>query len=280
MRKMTIILLAVLLPLGCLKAQQSLFPALNGYKTVNEYPVYTPDDLWNYIDGAADAYLALGFIDLNIKEFVKGKQRIKVEVYRFGNDAMAFGIYSLERSPDYDFIGVGVQGYFEEGVVNFYKDRYYVKLMTQSKSGKTNEDMKQLAGLIAGRIEGRNTFPALLDVFPADGKLANQETYLLESVLGHEFLRGAFRASYDTDNERFDIYLFDCTTAEEASIMAGRLAGEAYRGGEDTFKYVVEDGFNGLLYMALSGRRLIVISGLGRNEMDLAERYIDRMLKD
>ncbi len=278
MRKMTVILLAFLMPLNCLKAQQPLFPELKGYKTVNEYPVYTPDDLWNYIDGAADAYLALGFIDLNITEYVKGKQRIKAEAYRFGNDAMAFGMYSLERSPDYDFIQVGVQGYYEEGVVNVYKGRYYVKLMTQSKSRKTNEDMKQLAGLISGRIEGRNTFPALLEAFPAEGKLANQETYLLESVLGHEFLRGAFRVSYEVSDDRFDIYLFDCTTAEEASAMAARLAGDAYRGGEDTFKYVIEDGFNGLLYMALDGRRMIVISGLGRNEMDLAEHYIDRML--
>jgi hypothetical protein len=203
---------------------------------------------------------------------------IKAEVYRFGNDAMAFGIYSLERSPDYDFIRVGVQGYYEEGVVNFYKDRYYVKLMTQSKSGKTNDDMRQLADLIAVRIEGRNTFPALLDVFPAEGRIANQETYILESVLGHEFLRGAFRAAYKVNNDRFDIYLFDCSSDEEASVMAGKLAGEAFRGGEDVFKYMVEDGFNGQLYMALSGRRLIVISGLDRNSTDLAERYIDQML--
>lgn len=279
MKRLLIFLLAFLLLPDCLTAQQNLFPALKGYRTVNEYPVYTPDDLWNYIDGAADAYLALGFIDLNITEYVKGKKTIKAEVYRFGSDVLAFGMYSLERSPDYNFIPVGVQGYYEEGVVNFYKDRYYIKLMTQSKSAKTNDDMRQLAGLIAGRIEGKSTFPSMLEVFPAEGKLANQETYLLESVLGHEFLRGAFRASYNLNNDRFDIYLFDCSSSEEASAMAGRLAGEAYRGGEDVFKYVVDDGFNGLLYMALSGRRLIVISGLDRNGMDLAERYIDMMLK-
>jgi hypothetical protein len=279
MIKISVFLLAFLLLPGSLMAQQNLFPVLKGYKTVNEYPVYTPDDLWNYIDGAADAYLALGFIDLNITEYAKGKKTIKAEIYRFGSDVLAFGMYSLERSPDYNFIQVGVQGYYEEGVVNFYKDRYYVKLMTQSKSAKTNDDMRQLAGLIAGRIEGKSTFPALLDVFPAEGRLANQETYILESVLGHEYLRGAFRASYELNNDRFEIYLFDCSSAEEASAMAGRLAGEAYREGEDEFKSMVDDGFNGLLYMALSGRRLIVVSGLDRNSMDLAERYIEMMLK-
>ena len=244
-RKPIITILITVLSFSGLYGQEGLFPQLKGYKTVNEYPVYTPDDLWNYIDGAADAYLALGFLDLNITEYKKGKRAIKAEIYRFGDDAMAFGMYSLERSPGYDFIQVGVQGYNEDGVVFFYKDRYYVKIMTQSESKKVNESMKELAGLIAARIEGKNEFPALLKLFPSEGLLKNQETYILESVLGHEFLRGAFRASYEIDNDRFDVYFFNCKSTEDASAMAARLAGDAYTTGDDVFKYVFEDGFNG-----------------------------------
>jgi len=261
-----------------LYGQQGLFPRLKGYKAVNEYPVYTPDDLWNYIDGAADAYLALGFLDLNITEYKKGKRSIKAEIYRFGDEAMAFGMYSMERSPGYNFIQVGVQGYNEDGVVFFYKDRYYVKIMTQSESKKVNESMKELAGLIAGRIEGKNEFPALLKLFPSEGLLKNQETYILESVLGHEYLRGAFRASYEIDNDRFDVYFFNCKSTGEASAMAGKLAGDAYTGSDDVFKYVFEDGFNGMLHMAQQGERLVIVSGLGGDNTSLAERYINSLL--
>ncbi len=261
-----------------LYGQQGLFPLLKGYKTVNEEPVYTPDNLWNYIDGAADAYLALGFLDLNISEYRKGKRAIKAEIYRFGDDAMAFGMYSLERSPGYDFIQVGVQGYNEDGVVFFYKDRYYVKIITQSESKKVNESMKELAGLIADRIEGKNDFPAMLKLFPSGGLLKNQETYILESVLGHEFLRGAYRVSYEMDNDRFDVYFFNCKSAGEASAMAGKLAGDAYTGSEDVFKYVFEDGFNGLLYMAQYRERMVIISGIGSDSASLAERYINSLL--
>jgi len=264
--------------LSGLYGQQGLFPLLKGYKSANTYPVYTPDDLWNYIDGAADAYLALGFVDLNITEYKKGRNVIKAEIYRFGDDAMAFGMYSLERSPGYDFIQAGVQGYNEDGVVNFYKDRYYVKIMTQSDSKKVNESMKELAGLISGRIEGKNEFPALLKLFPSEGRLKNQETYILESVLGHEFLRGAYRVSYETDNDRFDVYFFNCKSTVEASAMAAKLAGDAYTGSEDVFKYVFEDGFNGLLHMAQYSERMVIISGLGRDGTPLAERYIDALL--
>jgi len=258
---------------------QQLFPLLKGYKSVSEYPVYTPDDLWDYINGGADAYLAMGFIDLNITEYVKGKNRIKAEIYRFGDDDRSFGIYSMERSPDYRFISTGVQGYNEEGVVHFYKDRYYVKIMTHSGSHKVNDRMLELAGLIASRSEGKNEFPALLRLFPREGLLENQENYLLESVLGHEFLKGAFRASYEVDGNHFDIYLFNCSDDEEASYMAGKLAGDAYTSGDEVFKYVFEDGYNGILHMAQQGDRLIIVSGLDYESTPLAERYITVMLR-
>ncbi len=269
---------AILLASSITLAGQQLFPDLKGYKTVSDYPVYTPDDLWDYINGAADAYLALGFIDLNITEYVKGKTNIKAEIYRFDDDAEAFGIYSMERSPGYTFIQTGVQGYNEEGIVHFYKDRYYIKVSSHSKSGKVNEKMKELAGLIAGRIEGKNDFPALLKIFPAEGLLKNQETYLLESILGHEYLNDAFRASYEVDGERFDIYLFRCSDQEEAAATAARLAGDAFMPGDEVFKYAFEDGFNGVLHMARQGDRLIVVSGLGFDNTTLAERYITMML--
>ncbi|MDX9728505.1 MAG: hypothetical protein RBT50_04515 [Bacteroidales bacterium] len=258
---------------------QQLFPELRKYGISSEYPVYTPDDLWDYINGAADGYLALGFIDLNIREYKRGKTTIKVEIYRFGDDARAFGIYSMERAPGYNFIPVGVQGYNEDGALNFYKDRYYVKIMSHSGSVKVNAAMVELAGLISSRIEGKSEFPALLGLFPAEGRLKNEETYVLESVLGHDFLRGAFRVAYEVEGDRFDIHLFNREDMGEVVTMASRLAGDAWSADEAVFKYAFEDGFNGVIYMAREGGKLIVISGLGPDKTALAEKYISGMLE-
>jgi len=255
------------------------FPALKGYKAVSDYPVYTPDDLWDYINGAADAYLALGFEDLHINEYVKGKNKIKAEAYRFLSDAEAFGIYSLERSPGYEFITTGVQGYVEEGVLNFYKGEYYIKLMTHSKSKKVNDSMRALGDKIAEIIPGTSEFPELLGAFPAEGLLKNEETYLLDGVLGHDYLRGAFRATYETGGDRFYIYIFNFKSAEEAAAIAGKLTETPVSSAADEAeKYVITDGFNGVLYAARKGNRLIIISGLDANKTAVAERYLNMVL--
>lgn len=275
-----LLLLFVIVPFINVEGQDFSFPELKGYKTVSDYQVYKSEDLWNYIDGAADAYLALGFIDLRINEYVKGKQSIKAEVYRFASDTRAFGIYSLERSPDYKFINAGVQGYNEDGVVNFYKGNYYIKIMTHSSSKKMNESMIALAGLIAERIKGSNDFPSILKTFPSEGLLKNQETYIFEAVLGHEYLKGAFRASYEIDGDGFDIYIIDCQSLDEAAGFVSKLTNTpAGNSGDETDRYVFEDGYNGILYLVRKGSRVVVLSGLGRDKVQMAEHYLDLIAK-
>ena len=93
-----------------IKGQQIDFPLLDKFEIDDSYPVYTPDNLWDYINGAADSYNALGFKELYIADYKRGnKHSIKLEIYHHANDNLAFGIYAMERAPSYDFFKLGVQ---------------------------------------------------------------------------------------------------------------------------------------------------------------------------
>ena len=122
---------------GSAFAQEFAFPKLAGYKMTTNYPVYGPENLWDFINGAADTYLSYGFVDLHVAEYKKGKNVIKLEIYRHSDNTLAFGIYSTERSPSFRFMNLGAQGYIADGAINFFKGNYYVKIRTYSKSEKT-----------------------------------------------------------------------------------------------------------------------------------------------
>jgi hypothetical protein len=266
---------------GVAAAQSFTFPELNGFKKELKYPVFTPDNLWDFIDGAADTYLALGFVDLNVIEYKKGKEVIKLEIYRHSDHVMAFGIYASERSPSFRFMNLGSQGYITEGAINFFKGSYYVKLRTWSEKLKTLQAEESLAMRIAGMLEGETEMPALLSEFPDEGRKVNEETFINESVLGHQFLNKAYKAVYQAGNDNFNVFLMKFNSQPEAFKTAAAYLTQAGIEAEpsDAGKYVFTDGYNGTIFLSWKNDRIVIISGLAKDQADIADKYTSEILK-
>jgi hypothetical protein len=266
---------------GVTDAQSFTFPELNGFKKVSKYPVFTPDNLWDFIDGAADTYLALGFVDLNVTEYKKGKEVIKLEIYRHSDHVMAFGIYASERSPSFRFMNIGSQGYIADGAINFFKGSYYVKLRTWSEKPKTLQAEESLAMRVAGMLEGETEMPALLSEFPDEGRKVNEEAFINESVLGHQFLNKAYKAVYQAGNDNFNVFLMKFNSQPEVFKTAAAYLTQAGIEAEpsDAGKYVFTDGYNGTIFLSWKNDRIVIISGLAKDQADIADKYTSEILK-
>jgi hypothetical protein len=266
---------------GILIAQDIIFPELQGYRKIMNYPVYYPDNLWDHINGAADGYLALGFVDLNVVEYKKGKNVIKLEIYRHSDHTMAFGIYASERSPSYRFLNLGAQGYITGGVINFFTGNIYVKIRTHSNKSKVLQSAESLAVRVAAMLSGDTEMPSILHQFPDEGRKPNAETYINESVLGHQFLNKAFKASYGVGNDNFDIFLMKFNDPEETSATTEKYLESA--GLEsvqtDNGKFVFTDGYNGTIFLAWNRDMVVIISGLAKDQSDIADKYTSRILE-
>jgi uncharacterized protein (DUF1330 family) len=264
-----------------LVSQEVTFPALQGYKIITDYPVYTPDNLWDFIDGAAEIYLSYNFENLHVGEYKKGKNVIKLEIYRHKDNIQAFGIYSAERSPTFSFINIGAQGYQTDGSLNFFKGKFYVKMRTYSKSEKILQSLKALALKVADMLQGESSMPKALTEFPDMGKKKNEETYIRESVLGHEFLQGAFRALYEVGNTIFSIFIIDKNSPDESRLVVTKYLAKAGMEMDDQTggKYVFKDGYNGDIFLSWKDTRIVIISGLAKDQTDIADRYTSEILR-
>ncbi len=277
---MFVSILIVFLP-AYLLAQNLTMPELKGFKKHTDYPVYMPDNLWDFINGAADTYLALEFVDLHVAEYKKGKEVIKLEIYRHSDHTMAFGIYASERSPSFRFMNLGAQGYISGGSVNFFKGSYYVKIRTFSKKEKTLQAAESLARRVAEMLPGESEMPALLSQFPSGGRKVNAETYINESVLGHNFLTKAFKAQYEAGSDNFSIYILPTGSPEESRKMveiylASTGITPVDEGGN---KYMLTDGYNGTIFLAWKENQIVLIQGLARDQADIAEKYSSDILR-
>jgi hypothetical protein len=281
MKNLSCLFLLMFFSAACGFSQDVKLPELSGFKKVINYPVYTADNLWDFINGAADAYLALGFENVHIAEYTKGKNVIKLEIYKHKDDIQAFGIYSSERSPSFRFINIGAQGYKADGSLNFFKGNYYIKIRTYSKSEKVIQSLETLALKVSDMLPGSSEMPSALKDFPDAGKKKNEETYIKESVLGHEYLTGAYKALYTTGNSEFSIFLFRKNSTGETNKTITAYLKSAGLEIDDPLegKYVFKDGYNGDIFLSWKETTIVIISGLSKDQADVAARYSSEILR-
>ena len=198
------------------KELASVFPSFAGWSKKGEPEIYTPDNLFEYINGAAEVFLSYDFQKLASLSYENDKKNsYTVDVYQHSSDRNGFGIYSQEKPREGDFLPIGVQGYYEKGVLNFLKGHYYVKMSGYDLGDSDEKVLTGAAREIAAALEGSGTFPAAVKCFPDKGKIANSEAYINQNFLGHSFLHSAFAADYEMNGQKFQVFIIETGTPKE-----------------------------------------------------------------
>jgi hypothetical protein len=192
------------------EAKDFKFPEIMGWKLSSEIQTFTPKTLFEYINGAADIYIMYDFQELKVAEYQNEKKAsVTIEVYRHKTPIYAFGIYSQERLPNGNFVGIGAQGYIEQKILNFLTGPYYVKINSFNTGAKDKEILLSFAKKIAENLGGKGTLPSILSSFPEEGKNKNSEKFIAKNFLGYSFFYSAFTADYELSGKKFKLFVID-----------------------------------------------------------------------
>jgi hypothetical protein len=225
---------------------------------------YKPDSLYQYIDGGADVYLLYDFQLLLHQDFKAGAADMTADVYDMGRPEDAFGIYSAERSPNYNYIPVGAEGYRSKGVLNFFQDRYYVKLSGSGAS--VDAQLDQLARTLSTRIGGSRNGPPLLVKLPQLHRVRHSEQYIRKDPLGHAFLAPAYVVTYASTPKESKLLVSVANDAPGAKGRLDQLAKHFKQTGECSPAAELgeggiraKNGFEGNIVARTQGRYVIVL---------------------
>jgi len=272
--------LLLLLTTSGLALGEVTFPEMEGFTLNTDYDTYNPETLWEYINGASEVFLMYEFEELRIADYIKGDDSINVEIYIHKTPEMAFGMYTKERQPTYNFVDVGVQGHLSDTQIYFVKGRNYVKMMTSSPSDEIRNTLLPLAEKIAASLEGTTEMVGIFQENMAQGRKANGEVFLTESVLGHVFLENAYKVNYTVDGKSFDIFVFTGERPEENREMIKPYLEWAGVSDVDpgSDRIFLEDKYNGPVYIRQKGARLIIFNGLGKDSLGVTESIAEAVL--
>ena len=235
------------------------FPELKRWDLEVSSDVYTPDNLWDLINGAAESYLAYDFVDLHLADYhSKDGITIHAEVYRHSSLNNAYGIYSSERSPEYEFITMGGEGYLDEGVLNCFSGPCYIKLYSTDDDPSVQEGLKKVGKALVKSFGEGDILPELLGIFPDMGKLPYSEHYIAQNFLGFDFLHSAFTAEYE---QGYKLFVIEGQDAGEILKMVGAYLSFTKQDIDPSVEssFVITDKYNGDIPVVISGEYLIGI---------------------
>jgi hypothetical protein len=193
-----------------------IFPGFEGWTKKGKPDLYRPDNLFEYINGAAEVFLSYDFVKLATLTYENNKENsFTVDVYQHSSDRNGFGIYSQEKPQKGNFLDIGTQGYYEKGVLNFLKGSFYVKMSGYDLGDNDEKVLTFAAKELAKTLEGSVDFPTVVKCFPGKGKIANSEAYINKNFLGHSFLHSAFVTDYEIDGRKFQVFIIETGKPEE-----------------------------------------------------------------
>jgi len=259
----------------CSDQKTFVFPELTGWKQSGDIQSFSPKDLFEYINGAADLYLSYDFQELKVAEYQNEKKAsVTIEMYRHKTPIDAFGIYSQERLSDANFLDIGAQGYSETDVLNFVSGNYYVK-MSSFKTGP--EDQKVLptfARKIVENLGEKGSLPSILSAFPKEGKRENSEKFVSIKFLGYAFLYSAFTADYDLSGKTFKLFVIEGANQIECKAMIEKYLQQTGKPEKNVAEghYTISDPYHGVIDLYWKGKYVWGILNL--DDVSLRSRYL------
>jgi hypothetical protein len=126
------------------------------------------ETLYDYIDGGAELYLSYGFEKLISTSYIReGDTDIVVDVFDMKTSYNAYGVFTHSREVVESEFGQGSQ--YTEGLLLFWKGRYYVSILASPETKASKETAFELARIIENRIPTDGPLPGILELLPKDG---------------------------------------------------------------------------------------------------------------
>jgi hypothetical protein len=246
-----------------IEAKDFQFPEISAWKKSGETETFIPKTLYEYINGAADLYLAYDFQELKVAEYQNGKKAsVTVEVYRHKTPGLAFGIYSQERLPSANFMDVGTQGYIENNVFNFLAGPFYVKISSYNTGAEDKNILLAFARKVSENLGEKGALPLLLTAFPKEGMIKNSEKFIAQNFLGYSFLHSAFTADYELSNKKFTLFVIATADRVEGKNMIQKYIQQIEKTEKPAAEgcHLISDPYHGEVDLCWKGGTLLGIN--------------------
>jgi hypothetical protein len=208
---------------------------LSGWQKSGDEQIYDREDIFDYLDGGGEIYLAFDFRFVFVREYAKPEApSIVVEIYQMSSAADAYGIFT--QDTDGQEVRVGQDALYGAGLLRFWKDKVFVRVMADRETPEAQEAVMKLGGAIDSAISEAGPKPEILGKLPVEG-LEPQTVRFFHTVISlnsHYFISNAnilnlspetqvVMARYEKNGTRGTLILVEYPSEDRAYSAFGRF---------------------------------------------------------
>lgn len=204
----------------------------DGWELADPVAEFTPETLYEKINGNAELYLAYDVVKLTFATFINtdnSGQFIDVFIYDMGTPTNGFGIYSVERFEGEPPIGLGRAAYRSGANYFIWKGQYYIQIVASESTETFRKIGSALAERIAKALIDTGEPVRGLSALPKKDRIDESVKFFLVDAMGLDFMKRTYTADYNKNGLRVRAFLSQQPSVESArSIIAqyGEYAGK------------------------------------------------------
>ena len=225
---------------GQIVASQSL-PAMvsgstpKGWQIFDEVKQFTPENLYEQINGRASFFIAYDMIRMTYVSFVnsdKTSQFINLSIYNMGTPTNAFGVFSAERSQGESPLELGRAGYRSDANYFIWKGQYYIRIISSEATNEFQWIGMDLARKVTDFLLDSGEQVWGLTALPLTDRMPESVQYFKVDAMGLDFMRNTYTATYRKGNTLVTAFLSQQDSAESARAKVVRYAKYAKKYGK------------------------------------------------
>ena len=167
-----------------MKPEISFSAETRGWRWDGKIRNFNSRTLFDYMNGAAELYLAYRVQSLDVYQMEKpGQPLLTMEIYAMASSADAYGIFSFEKQDEDAGIGQGSE--FGGGMLRFWKGPYFVSIYGEGEGPELEAAILHLGKEVAQSISPSGPPPQLIQRLPDTklGLIPKSIRYLRSHVL-------------------------------------------------------------------------------------------------
>jgi hypothetical protein len=206
-----------------------------GWQIFDEVKQFTPENLYEQINGRASFFIAYDMIRMTYVSFVnsdKTSQFINLSIYNMGTPTNAFGVFSAERSQGESPLELGRAGYRSDANYFIWKGQYYIRIISSEATNEFQRIGMDLARKVTDFLLDSGEQVWGLTALPLTDRMPESVQYFKVDAMGLDFMRNTYTATYRKGNTLVTAFLSQQDSAESAQTKVVRYAAYANKYGK------------------------------------------------